>query len=103
MIEVAAQYGLITYSSDRAASLTIERNVALTDDLDRPARQYTRPGVTPPHLREVRHFVQCLKTGEPVLIDGHDGVRAITLCNAVLDSMRTGKPVHFNDDGSGAA
>lgn len=102
-IEVAAQHGLINYSSDRAASLTIERNVALTDNLDRPARLYTRHGIASPHLREVRHFVHCLRSGEPVLIDGHDGVRAITLANAVLDSMRTGKPVFFDEDGSVAA
>ena len=99
-IEVAAQHGLISYSSDRASTLTIERNVPLTDTLDRPARVYSRPGVASPHLKEVRHFIHCLKTGEPVLIDGDAGVRAITLCNAVLDSMRTGTPVSFNDDGS---
>jgi len=95
-IEVAAQYGLISYSSDRASTLTIERNVALTDTLDRPARVYSRPGMVSPHLKEVRHFIQCLKSGEPVLVDGRAGVRAIALANAVLDSMRTGTPVSFN-------
>jgi predicted dehydrogenase len=99
-IEVAGQYGLINFSSERAASLVVERNTPLTEDLDRPARVYTRPSVMGPHRREVAHFVQCLKTGEPVLVDGNDGVRAITLANAVLDSMRTGQPVHFGADGA---
>lgn len=98
-VEVAAQYGLISYSSERGSTLTIERTVALTENLDRPARIPSRPGVNP-HLWEVRHFIQCLKTGEPVLVDGHAGVRAITLANAVLDSMRTGRPISFNEDGS---
>jgi predicted dehydrogenase len=101
-IEVAGQYGLISFDSERAASLTIERNIALTENLDRPKRIYARPG-TGPHLRELRHFIQCLKTGEPVRITGSDGVRAIALCNAVLDSMRTGQPISFNEDGTALA
>jgi predicted dehydrogenase len=99
-IEVAGQYGLISFDSERAASLTIERNVPVTDKLDRPARVYVRPAVASPHQKELYHFIHCLRTGEAVLIDGNDGVRAITLCNAVLDSMRTNTPVHFNEDGS---
>ena len=99
-IEVTGQYGLINFSSERASTLMIERNVALTDNLDRPARVYTRPAVSSPHKRELEHFVNCLKTGEPVLIDGNDGVRAITLANAALESMRTGKPIFFNEDGT---
>ncbi len=98
-IEVAGQHGLITFDSERAASIVLERNVAMTDSLARPARVYSRPGVAGPHLRELRHFVDCLRTGQPVLIDGHDGVRAITLANAVLDSMRTGQPVSFDAAG----
>jgi predicted dehydrogenase len=98
--EITGQKGLISYNSEKAATLTIERNVALTDNLDRPARVYTKPAVIGPHYRETRHFIHCLKTGEPVLIDGNDGVRAITLANAALDSMRTGKPVFFNEDGT---
>jgi len=102
-IEIAGQYGLIDFSSDNAASLTIERTVALSDKLDRPARVYSRPAVVSPQQRELRHFIDCLQSGEPVMIDGHAGVRAITLANSVLDSMRTGRPVFFNEDGSVAA
>jgi predicted dehydrogenase len=98
--EITGQYGLINFNSEDAASLVIERNVALTDNLDRPGRVYARPSVAAPHHREVRHFVECLKTGEPVLVSGSDGVRAITLANAVLDSMRTGLPIFFNEDGT---
>ncbi len=98
-IEVAGQYGLISFDSERASTLTIERNTPVNDDLDRPKRAYTRPG-TGPHLRELRHFIHCLKSGEPVLIPGPDGVRTISLANAALDSMRTGLPVYFNEDGT---
>jgi predicted dehydrogenase len=60
-------------------------------------------GLVSPQQRELRHFIDCLQSGEPVMIDGHAGVRAITLANSVLDSMRTGRPVFFNEDGSVAA
>ncbi len=59
-----------------------------------------RPSLMTPHGSEVQHFIDCLRTGQPVLVDGEAGIRAITLANAVLDSMRTRQPIHFNEDGS---
>jgi UDP-N-acetylglucosamine 3-dehydrogenase len=105
-IEVSGQNGLVTFDSERAATLTVERNVPTNpdkDSLERPARVYTRPGVASPHAVELRHFISALQTGEPVMVTGEDGVRAITLANAVLDSMRTGTPISFAADGSVAA
>lgn len=99
-IEVTAEHGMVNFSSERAASLVIERNVALTDDLDRPARVYARPSIQAPHAREVAQFVKALKAGDPMPVTGVDGVRAITLANAVLESMRESRPVHFAEDGS---
>lgn len=102
-IEVSGSNGMATFDSEKAATLVIERNVPLNDDLARPARVYARPGVQGPHTTELRHFIAALKSGDPVMVTGEDGVRAITLANAVLDSMRTGQPVSFNEDGTVAA
>ncbi len=99
-VEIAGQYGLLRQSSDDASTLTLERTVAQDDALARPARVLARPHTGTPHYREVVHFVQCLKSGAPVAVSGEDGVRAIRLGNAVLDSMRTRRPISFNDDGS---
>lgn len=96
--EITGQYGMVRFDSERAATLVLERNVALTENLDRPARVYGRPGILGPHQREVAAWAQSLRTGDPVPVTGEDGVRAITLANAVLDSMRTGKPVFFAND-----
>ena len=93
--EITGQHGMVRFDSERAATLVLERNVALTENLDRPARRYMRPGVLGPHQREVSAWVQALRTGEPMPVTGEDGVRAITLCNAVLESMRTGQPISF--------
>ena len=99
-VEIAGQYGLLRQSSEDAATLTLERTVALDDTLRRPARVLARPHTGTPHYRELVHFVRCLKTGEPVQVSGEDGVRAIRLGNAVLDSIRTRRPIQFNEDGS---
>lgn len=96
--EITGQHGMVRFDSERAATLVLERNVALTEQLDRPARVYRRPGVLGPHQREVAAWVQSLRTGAPVPVTGEDGLRAITLANAVLESMRTGKPIFFEND-----
>jgi predicted dehydrogenase len=99
-IEVAGQYGLLRHTSEEGATLTLERTTATTDARDRPARTLMRPSRQTPHQVELQHFIDCLRTGEPVLIDGEAGVRAITLANAVLDSMRTRQPISFDTDGT---
>lgn len=99
-IEVAGQYGLLRHTSEDGATLTLERTTAMNDALNRPARTLMRPSRQTPHQVEVQHFIDCLRSGEPVLVDGEAGIRAITLANAVLDSMRTRQPIHFHEDGS---
>ncbi|MGB3330032.1 MAG: Gfo/Idh/MocA family oxidoreductase, partial [Thermomicrobiales bacterium] len=70
------------------------------DGIRVPARHYLRPGVVAPHAKEVLHFVACLKTGEPVRVNGEEATKALAVANAVLDSMRTGVPIFFNEDGT---
>lgn len=98
-IEVAGQFGLLRHTSEGGATLTFEPTTATNDALDRPPRTLMRPSRQTPHGAEVQHFIDCLRTGDPVLVDGAAGTRAITLANAVLDSMRTRQPVHFDADG----
>lgn len=103
-LEVAGQYGMATYNSERSATLVVEP----TEGIDwsapggvvAPARHYLQPAVEAPHYKEVKHFVSCLKTGEPVRVNGEEGTKAIAIANAVLESMRTGKPLFFNEDGT---
>jgi len=99
-IEVAGQYGLLRHASEDGATLIFEPTTAIGDTLDRQARRLMRPSRRTPHQVEVQHFIDCLRSGDAVLVDGEAGVRAITLANAVLDSMRTRKPIHFDDAGS---
>ncbi|HEY0250208.1 MAG TPA: Gfo/Idh/MocA family oxidoreductase, partial [Kofleriaceae bacterium] len=106
-IEVTGQFGIANYEAEDSATLIYEP----TEGIDWsgpmgpkvPARAYLRPTEVAPHLREVKHFVNCLRTGEPVLINGAEATKALALANAVLESMETGKPIFFNEDGTVAA
>jgi predicted dehydrogenase len=99
-IEVAGQKGLIRYVSDDASTLTIERTKEIDLSIPSiPARVRLRPSNDAPHRKELQHFATALKTGEPVLVNGEEGLKALALARAVLDSMRTGQPISFDEAG----
>ncbi len=103
-IEIAGQYGIARYSSEDSATLVLEPTAGIDWNASpgprTPGLSYLRPTVAAPHLREIQHFVSCLRSGEPVLIDGAEATKTLTLANAVLESMRTGKPQFFDEDGT---
>jgi predicted dehydrogenase len=100
-IEVAGQTGLIKYKSEDSATLVLERTAEI-DLATRsiPSPVYMRPSNSAPHRIEVQHFAKALKSGEPVLVDGEEGLKALRLSRAVLDSVRTGQPIEFDTDGA---
>lgn len=40
---------------------------------------------------ELEHFLACLRTGEPPLIDARDGARTVAACLAIADACRSGR------------
>jgi UDP-N-acetylglucosamine 3-dehydrogenase len=105
-IEVAGSTGLLTHNSIEGATLTFEPSTGVTYEgigQQSKALTYMRPTNEPPHLRELLVFIDCLRTGAPVPVDGDEAVRTLAVANAVLDSMRDNVPVFFNEDGTVAA
>jgi myo-inositol 2-dehydrogenase/D-chiro-inositol 1-dehydrogenase len=49
------------------------------------------------YRREMEHFVECLKVGVPPLVTGSDGLEALRLAEAALESLRTQRPVSLLD------
>lgn len=98
-IEIAGQYGLVRQSSEDASTLVFEPSTTHEDGTSHP-RTYLRPSAGSPPYREMVAFCEALKSGGEMPVTGADGVRAIRLGNAVLDSMRSGQPVSFNADGT---
>ncbi|PYI55092.1 Gfo/Idh/MocA family protein [Paenibacillus flagellatus] len=46
-----------------------------------------------PYRLELEHFVRCIRTGEEPIVGAWDGVAAVALACAALESARTGRPV----------
>ena len=99
-IEVAGQTGLIKYKSEDSATLVLERTKEIDLSIPSiPSPSYMRPSNHAPHRIEIQHFANALKSGTPVLVDGEEGLKALRLSRAVLDSVRTGQPVEFDTNG----
>lgn len=103
-IEVAGSKGLAHHDSFESATLTFEPSTGVEYDSgigqQSIAPTFMRPTNEPPHLRELLVFIDCLRTGRPVPVDGEEATRTLIVANAVNESMRTGKPIFFNEDGT---
>ncbi len=46
-----------------------------------------------PYRAEARHFIDCILDGAPPTTSGHDGLRALTVAEAILASHRMGRTI----------
>ncbi|OGG47136.1 MAG: hypothetical protein A3F84_16940 [Candidatus Handelsmanbacteria bacterium RIFCSPLOWO2_12_FULL_64_10] len=46
-----------------------------------------------PFLAEIRHFLDCGRSGQTPAVTGEDGRKAIELCLAIREAVRSGRPV----------
>lgn len=51
------------------------------------------PGTKAPFELQVKHFVEVIRGKEIPLCSGHDGLRAVVVCEAVKEAIATGLPV----------
>jgi len=92
-IELAGEHGTIRHDSDKTAAIRIERT-ARGDDAGR-SWGTSSPVAEGPNQAELRHFLDRLQDGAPFLIEGEEAIRALDLALAVLESIRTGRPVYL--------
>jgi predicted dehydrogenase len=45
------------------------------------------------NCREIAHFLSCLESGDDFLVSPQDGVEAVRIALAAIESLRTGWPV----------
>jgi predicted dehydrogenase len=96
-LEIAGDKGLVEWDSLDAVPLT----VTLKAD-----NSLESPGVPQPHspldsrddpyLLELEHFLDCLETGADFLVSPQDGLEAVKLSLAAIESIRTGQPVYLD-------
>lgn len=102
-LEVAGSKGIVRHNSFDSSTLTFEPSTGIEyEGIGQQSKQFTRmrPTNEPPHLRELLVFIDCLRTGKPVPVDGDEATRTLIVANAVLDSMREDRPIYFNEDGT---
>ena len=92
-IEVYGEHGALRHASEESAALRLEQ--IGTEEARAAVQVPSSPLAEGPYQAELRHFLACLRDGAPFLVDGEEAIRSLALALAVLESVRTGRPVHF--------
>lgn len=94
-VELAGSQGLLRYDSTQTRSLVIQRSDPDAFRL-RGVGFPNRPALKDPFQVQLEHFLDCVQTGNEPLVNAHDGVMAVTLACAAVESLRTGLPVRLD-------
>ncbi len=94
-IEIAGSAGIIRHASEETAALRLERtaHAEATAGVNVPRS----PLAESPYQTELRHFLDRIADGAPILTGGDEATRSLAAALAVLESVRTGKAVAFTD------
>ncbi len=93
-MDVVGEHGIIRHNGEDSAPIKIERK-SPTDQAPLVAR--IGAFSENPYRSELQHFFARLADGQPFQAEGRDGVRALEVALAVLASVRTGRPIHFDN------
>jgi len=89
--EVAGDKGLLDFHNKTAVPLMIARKET---EAHRPGVAIPEsPTAQNPYFLELEHFIDCVETGKKPSITPEDGLRAVEISLAALESIRTGKPI----------
>ena len=89
--EVAGDKGMIDFHNKTATPLVIARTK--TDEKGPGVAIPESPTTQNPYFLELEHFIDCVESGTKPSITPEDGMRAVEISLAALESIRTGRPV----------
>ncbi|RNA67674.1 Gfo/Idh/MocA family protein [Alteribacter keqinensis] len=90
-LEIAGEDGVLELPNSRNASVELEqRKVSLSEGGVMVPKS---PVVDDPYYLELKHFIECWKTGEIPLVTADDACEALKIAHAVLESIKTKEPV----------
>ena len=93
MVEVAGDKGLVDFDNYNDTSVTY---VVPPDDGTIGRIQIVpTPADVPAHRREIEHFIDVIVNDVEPRIEPIDGLRAVEICQAALESIRTGTAVQL--------
>lgn len=93
-LEISGDGGMMEWDSEGEAPITrIVANEAGTSKHRTTLSPYG--GDINPYKAELAHFLHCLETGEPMRVTPQDGLMAVKVALAAIESARTGKPIEI--------
>jgi UDP-N-acetylglucosamine 3-dehydrogenase len=97
-VEVSGDGGLIEFDNSK----TIALSYVFKGDGDPKIEVPYTPLVEGPCLAELRHFIDCIRRNTVCRVSPLDGLKAVEMATAALESIRTGKVVVLPENGGGA-
>ena len=92
--EVCGSEGMIEYDSRNAASL--RTHLTAPKEGDPPRRggnEGPMHGTDDPYYRQMKGFLDAVRTGTPPPVSGLDGLMAVSIALAAMESASTGKAI----------
>ena len=90
-VEIAGDKGLLDFDNEAAASVRW-----ITHDQPRRVQLPMTPALRSAHELELQHFVDVIAKGAEPRVTPHDGMMAVKMARAALESIETGRPVTFS-------
>lgn len=95
--EFAGDQGVAILDSAAAPSLSIRRQA--TEEAPNVRVQVpSSPLIHEPYYGEIRHFLECIRTGKEPIVTAEDAYRALEIALAAEASAQTGKPVFLGGE-----
>jgi len=93
-LEIAGDEGLLEVDSldTLPLSVTLKQEKA-TLAAGIPVPESPMHPTDDPYYREIAHFLACLESGDDFLVSPRDGLEALRIALAAIESLRTGQPV----------
>lgn len=89
--EIAGDKGLLDFHNKAAVPLVIARREAEEKRAGVPIPE--SPTAQNPYFLELQHFIDCVESGSKPMISPEDGMKAVEIALAAIESIRTGQPV----------
>ncbi len=92
-LEIAGEGTILEWDSRDTAPFTVHMDQNQLGDEKVPGSDNPLFPTDDPYYLELKHVLERLETGEPFLVTPHDGLMALKLSLAAIESVRTGQPV----------
>ncbi len=92
-LEVAGEGTLLEWDSGDPSPFLLSVDAAKTGDEKVPGSDNPLVATDDPYYLELKHVLDCLDAKKPFLVSPRDGLMALKLSLAVIESIKTGQPV----------